>query len=30
VTVPHVGHAPVLDEPVVLEAMDSFFERVLA
>ena len=28
VTVPQVGHAPTLDEPEALEAIDDFLERV--
>jgi pimeloyl-ACP methyl ester carboxylesterase len=27
VTVPGVGHAPVLDEPVAVEAMDRLLQR---
>lgn len=30
VTVPRVGHAPTLDEPEVVEALDRLLERVLA
>ena len=29
VTVPGVGHAPVLDEPVAVEAMDRLLQRTL-
>jgi pimeloyl-ACP methyl ester carboxylesterase len=29
VTVPGVGHAPVLDEPVAIAALDDFFAKVL-
>jgi pimeloyl-ACP methyl ester carboxylesterase len=29
VTIPNVGHAPVLDEPVAIPALETFFKKVL-